>query len=66
MLLFTTRLTQVEGTGEDIIRSALARMLCEDIQQRGTDSTHEALEEVLQHNFVGIYYTSSYIKSSKV
>ena len=50
---FTARLTQDEGTGEDIVRSALARTLCEEIQQRGTDSTHEALEEVLQHKFVG-------------
>lgn len=41
----------VSGTGEDIVRSALARTIAEAIIARGADETHDALHDVLTKSF---------------
>ncbi|KZV86225.1 N-terminal nucleophile aminohydrolase [Exidia glandulosa HHB12029] len=41
----------VSGTGEDIVRTGLARTIVETIVARGTDATHEVLHELLAETF---------------
>ncbi|EJD52839.1 N-terminal nucleophile aminohydrolase [Auricularia subglabra TFB-10046 SS5] len=41
----------VSGTGEDIVRCALARTIAETIVARGTEEAHDALHDVLTKSF---------------
>jgi hypothetical protein len=43
------------GTGEDIVRAALARTICEDISRRGVDDVEECVTEIFRERIQGMH-----------